>query len=88
MRASATEDAAAVYDAGVVPEAPMDAREGGLKPSGEGWFVVNAREAEWVHNEEFGAGVTFEGRPHFAQFGINIQVIWPRSAERLLPRRG
>ena len=55
----------------------MQDREGGLKPSGEGWFVVNAREAEWVHNEEFGAGVTFEGTPHFARLGINIQVIWP-----------
>src|SRR6185437_5633039 len=42
--------AGAVYDDGVVPEAPMEKREGGLKPSGEGWFVVNAREAEWVHN--------------------------------------
>jgi uncharacterized cupin superfamily protein len=55
----------------------MEKREGGLKPSGEGWFVVNAREAEWIHNEEFGAGVTFEGTPHFPRFGINIQVIWP-----------
>ena len=55
----------------------MEQREGGLKPSGEGWFVVNAREAEWVHNEKFGAGVTFEGTPHVPQFGINIQVMWP-----------
>jgi len=55
----------------------MEEREGGLKPSGEGWFVVNARDAEWGHNEKFGAGVTFEGTPYFRQFGINIQVIWP-----------
>ena len=68
---------AAVYDDGVVPEAPMEAREGGLNPSGDGWFVVNAREAEWSHNERFGAGVIFEGRPYFPQFGVNIQVMWP-----------
>src|SRR6185437_16092674 len=55
----------------------MENREGGLKPSGEGWFVVNARDAEWGHNEKFGAGVIFEGTPCFRQFGINIQVIWP-----------
>jgi uncharacterized cupin superfamily protein len=61
----------------VVPEASMEQREGGLKPSGEGWFVVNAREAQWLYNDRFGAGVTFEGTPDFPQLGINVQVIWP-----------
>lgn len=55
----------------------METRAGGLKPSGGGWFVVNARDAGWIHNEQFGAGVTFEGTPEFPQLGINIQVIWP-----------
>ncbi|HVA84958.1 MAG TPA: cupin domain-containing protein [Candidatus Saccharimonadales bacterium] len=55
----------------------MEQRAGGLKPAGDGWFVVNAREAEWIHNEKFGAGVTFEGTPEFAQLGININVVWP-----------
>ena len=61
----------------MVPEAPMEQAAGGKKPAGEGWFVVNAREAQWIHNEKFGAGVTFEGTPHFPQYGINIQVMWP-----------
>jgi len=61
----------------VVPEASLEQREGGLKPSEDGWFVVNARESQWFHNEKFGAGATFEGTPYFPQFGINIQVIWP-----------
>jgi uncharacterized cupin superfamily protein len=61
----------------MVPEAPMEEAPGGKKPAGEGWFVVNAREAQWIHNEKFGAGVTFEGNPHFTQVGINIQVMWP-----------
>jgi uncharacterized cupin superfamily protein len=55
----------------------MEQRPGGLKPAGEGWFVVNARDAEWIYNDKFGAGVTFEGTPHFAHYGINIQVVWP-----------
>ncbi|MDX6534502.1 MAG: hypothetical protein QOF68_2246 [Gaiellales bacterium] len=61
----------------MVPEAQMEDAPGGKKPAGEGWFVVNAREAQWIHNEKFGAGVTFEGSPGFTQYGINIQVMWP-----------
>jgi uncharacterized cupin superfamily protein len=61
----------------MVPEAPMEEAPGGKKPAGEGWFVVNAREAQWIHNEKFGAGATFEGSPEFTQYGINIQVMWP-----------
>jgi uncharacterized cupin superfamily protein len=55
----------------------MEEAAGGKRPAGEGWFVVNAREAAWIHNEKFGAGVTFEGSPGFAQVGVNIQVVWP-----------
>jgi len=61
----------------VVPEASMETRAGGLRPSGDGWFVVNARDAEWLYNERFGAAVTFEGTPGFPQLGINIQAVWP-----------
>ena len=61
----------------MVPEAPMEDGPDGKKPAGEGWFVVNAREGVWIHNEKFGAGVTFEGTPDFPHCGINIQVMWP-----------
>jgi uncharacterized cupin superfamily protein len=61
----------------MVPEAKLEERPGGLKPAGEGWFVVNTRDAQWVHNEKFGAGATFEGEPEFAQLGVNVQVVWP-----------
>ena len=61
----------------MVPEAPMEDGPGGKKPAGEGWFVLNAREGAWIHNEKFGAGVTFEGTPGFPHYGINIQVMWP-----------
>ena len=61
----------------MVPEAPMEDRPGGKKPAGEGWFVINARDAAWIRNEKFGAGVTFEGEPEFTQLGINIGVLEP-----------
>jgi uncharacterized cupin superfamily protein len=61
----------------VVPEAKLIETEGGLVPEGEGWFVVNARDARWWHSDTFGASVTFEGEPEFAQLGINIQVLQP-----------
>ena len=59
------------------PEAQMEEGPTGKKPVGEGWFVVNAREAEWFSNEKFGAGVGFEGAERFSQLGIGIQVLWP-----------
>jgi uncharacterized cupin superfamily protein len=61
----------------MVPEAPMEHGPAGTKPAGDGWFVVGTREAEWLHNERFGAGVTFEGAKRFAHYGINVQVLWP-----------
>jgi uncharacterized cupin superfamily protein len=50
---------------------------GGLVPTGEGWFVVNAKEARWFEHEKFGSGTTFEGEPEFPQVGINIGVLEP-----------
>jgi uncharacterized cupin superfamily protein len=63
----------------VVPEAPLLPTDGGLVPEGEGWFVVNAREARWVENADFGAFTVFEGKEaaRFQQLGINIGVLNP-----------
>jgi uncharacterized cupin superfamily protein len=63
-----------------VPEAPLEEQEGGLVPAGPGWFVVNAREAQWIRSDELGSAVIFEGRDErarFPQLGINIQVLAP-----------
>jgi uncharacterized cupin superfamily protein len=49
----------------------------GLVPQGEGWFVVNAREAPWHERPGRGAICAFEGEPEFAQVGINLQVLGP-----------
>jgi uncharacterized cupin superfamily protein len=54
----------------------MEQRPDGTTPGGEGWFVVNARDAEWLHNERFGAGVIFESvERRFPHYGINAQVL-------------
>jgi uncharacterized cupin superfamily protein len=61
----------------MVPEAPLEQTEFGLVPKGEGWFVVNAKQARWVENDSFGSGTVFEGEPEFGQLGINISVVEP-----------
>ena len=43
-----------------------------------GWFVVNARDRSWVHNE-MGEYVGFEGSDdaRFPELGINLNVLHP-----------
>jgi len=60
----------------VVPEARLNSTGGGLVPEGEGWFVLNAREAKWLDGE-FGAYTRFEGEPRFTKLGFNIGVLAP-----------
>ena len=69
----------AVREEGVfmVDEAGLAQTENGAVPQGDGWFVVNAREARWWHSDTFGTATTFEGDVRFPDFGINIQVLHP-----------
>jgi len=60
----------------VVPEAPLRKTDAGLVPEGEGWFVVNAREALWKTGD-YGAYTRFDGDARFPQIGINIGVLQP-----------
>jgi uncharacterized cupin superfamily protein len=65
-------------EAHMVPEARLVQTENGFVPEGDGWFVLNAREARWWHHDKFGSAVTFEGEnARFPQFGINVQVLEP-----------
>jgi uncharacterized cupin superfamily protein len=61
----------------MIPEAGRKQTEHGVLPEGEGWYVLNAREAEWEAREGLGASVAFEGDVRFAQYGFNIQVLDP-----------
>jgi uncharacterized cupin superfamily protein len=60
-----------------VPEATLVETEHGLVPRGEGWFVLNARDAAWERSERNGEWCTFEGDVRFAQLGINLNVLQP-----------
>jgi quercetin dioxygenase-like cupin family protein len=61
-----------------VPEAPLDQTEHGLLPAGDGWFVLNAREAGWRHCEGMGKWPRLEGAtPMFEQLGLGLTVLEP-----------
>jgi uncharacterized cupin superfamily protein len=61
-----------------VPEAPLADSGSGLAPAGDGWFVVNVRDAEWWTSKTFGSGSGFETQDFpFPRFGINISVLEP-----------
>jgi uncharacterized cupin superfamily protein len=61
----------------VVPEAPLEQTDEGLVPNGDGWFVVNAKEARWYHADGRPAVCDFEGETNFQQLGIHLIVLGP-----------
>ena len=46
-------------------------------PGGDGWFVVNARDARWRDSAPLGKVCFFEGESEFTQLGINVGVLEP-----------
>jgi uncharacterized cupin superfamily protein len=58
-------------------EARLVGTENGLVPEGDGWFVVNAREARWWESEVFDRYCTFQGDVRFPEVGFNISVLLP-----------
>ncbi len=60
-----------------MPEAPLEETGLGLVPAGEGWFVLNAREAQWRYREGRGYRLPFEGDIEFPQVGISLFVLAP-----------
>jgi uncharacterized cupin superfamily protein len=58
-------------------EAKLVRTDDGLVPEGDGWYVLNAREARWFHSDEFGSACTFEGDVRFPELGINIGIVDP-----------
>jgi len=76
----------------MIEEANLVATESGLVPEGDGWFVVNVRDAAWLSREGFGSRCGFEAhtwlvgaerRLHFPEFGINLAVLEPRKPSTL-----
>jgi uncharacterized cupin superfamily protein len=66
-----------------VTEAQLDDSGSGLAPAGDGWFVVNVRDAEWWTSENggkqpSGSECAFESQTFwFRQLGIRLHVLEP-----------
>lgn len=63
-------------------ESHLVSTENGLVPKGQGWFVLNAREAQWWGRPGRGAlcefeGAGFEGAADFLQVGVNLTILGP-----------
>jgi hypothetical protein len=70
-------------------EAELEDNGSGLAPAGEGWFVVNVRDAQWLTSEEgekqpTGSECYFEsGKAEFPQLGFRIHVLPPGQSNGL-----
>ncbi len=60
-----------------VPEASLEQTEVGLAATGDGWFVLNARDAIWRERPGRGYLCDFEARTDFPQLGINLTRLEP-----------
>ena len=66
-----------------VPEAKLEDSGSGLAPAGDGWFVVNVRDAQWLTSEggekrPSGAECGFDSqKAEFSQLGIRLHVLEP-----------
>lgn len=61
----------------MVNEARLERGTHGSRPAGPGWFVLNARDAEW-QSGPFGAYTPFENtEERFGELGINVAVLQP-----------
>ena len=67
----------------MVSEAALENTGAGLVPVSGGWFVVNARQARWIHREGRGDNLPFTGwtsdeaETYFPQLGISLVVLGP-----------
>ena len=61
----------------MVPEARLEDTDAGRVAKGEGWFVLNAKDARWYHAEGRAAHCDLEGDAEFDQLGLNVVVLGP-----------
>ena len=65
----------------MIPESRLESTEHGRVPHGDGWFVLKAREARWLHVAGRSAICEFEGpypdEQDFLQLGINLSALAP-----------
>jgi uncharacterized cupin superfamily protein len=71
----------------VVEAARLEERDGGLVAVTDGWFVLNARDAQWLRSEHFADACGFEGdEAPFAQLGFTLAVLRPGEPSGLYHR--
>src|SRR5581483_2238103 len=58
-------------------EAPLQDTEHGRVCTGDGWFVVNARDVRWYESEGWGRFSNLAGDTQFRQLGIGLTVLGP-----------
>ena len=58
-------------------EARLEPGGEGTVPEGDGWFVLNAREARWAEREGLRRTCAFEGDEPFPELGVNVNVLEP-----------
>lgn len=62
----------------MVPEAPLERTETGASPTGEGWFVLNARDARWFESDGLGFYTSFESADaRFPELGFGLGILGP-----------
>jgi uncharacterized cupin superfamily protein len=61
----------------MVSEAPLEQTEHGRIARGDGWFVLNAREARWADRGPRGFICDFEAGQDWPQLGFNLFVLGP-----------
>jgi quercetin dioxygenase-like cupin family protein len=60
-----------------VAEATLEDTDTGVVATGDGWFVLNARDARWRRSDTRGAVCAFDEQHEFAQVGVNLYVLGP-----------
>jgi uncharacterized cupin superfamily protein len=61
----------------VVTEAPLEHDGQGLRPVGEGWFILNVRDARWFTSELDTYGQFESDEVRFDQVGIGVGILSP-----------
>src|SRR5213080_1485121 len=75
-----------------MPEAQLKDSGSGLAPAGDGWFVVNVRDAQWLTSEggekqPSGSECSFEsGKAEFTELGVRLHVLPPGEPNGLYHR--
>jgi uncharacterized cupin superfamily protein len=69
-----------------VREAQLVKTEAGVVPQGDGWFVLNARDALWMTSDERGQDAQFEGRQNWEHLGFRLHVLMPGQRNGLYHR--